>query len=489
MKKKLIVSFAILLMASLMLTSCGARSNRFSIDDALYDFDYMIQMMLDTFPCFGVAERNPGNFPFIFGDIEGPRTSNLDSIDILALAEETRAIIENYPYSLQDMAADLGMDIRDIPAFDEHVFWSILTYDFFAHFVVFAHAQSFDFSAFDFWRRHFANTNPSRHPLTSLNTLVGRNEESINFYREQEAFFNTIIEGDPALIQFILRAEPSQGESDPVVQPAVRTEIIEEGRIAYLNIDRFMVPPIVIYRRELIDFYQQIQDYDHLIIDIRDNWGGILDFARMLIMYPLWYDRGNMPDMPLFSLHVGSERGYELGQLHFRERRHTSEFIPQSDGLLTIAQLLEVYDLPYLNRDDLQNLSHGMRLDTSLANINQTFLNRRSLHNLEHVPFGGQIWLLTSEFNLSSSAMFARQAKEMGFATLVGEPVSGAYTSTWTTFFALPNSGIVLRWDIDYLVDEHGRALNEFPTQPHHFNRPGMDALETTLALIAEGNY
>ena len=44
-----------------------------------------------------------------------------------------------------------------------------------------------------------------------------------------------------------------------------------------------------------------------------------------------------------------------------------------------------------------------------------------------------------------------------------------------------------MTWDIDYLVDQYERALEEFPTTPHHFNRPGLDALETVLMLIDEG--
>ena len=103
--------------------------------------------------------------------------------------------------------------------------------------------------------------------------------------------------------------------------------------------------------------------------------------------------------------------------------------------------------------------------------------------------FDGKVWLLTNGNNYSGGALFARHAKEMGFATLVGEQTGGAYTTSAGMFFALPNTGIILRWDIDYLTDSEGRALNEFPTTPHHLNRPGMDALETVLKLIEEGSY
>jgi len=77
----------------------------------------------------------------------------------------------------------------------------------------------------------------------------------------------------------------------------------------------------------------------------------------------------------------------------------------------------------------------------------------------------------------------------MGFATLVGETVRGGFTFLRTTEFQLPNTGIIVAWDEDLLTDQYGRAFEEFPTEPHYFNRPGLDALETVLQLIEEGAY
>jgi len=78
----------------------------------LYDFDYMVQLMEDTFLFFGVAECRLG-------------------IDIRQLAQETRDIIENYPASMQGFAEELGIVIEDMPELDEQIFWSILYHEFF----------------------------------------------------------------------------------------------------------------------------------------------------------------------------------------------------------------------------------------------------------------------------------------------------------------------------------------------------------------------
>jgi len=56
-------------------------------------------------------------------------------------------------------------------------------------------------------------------------------------------------------------------------------------------------------------------------------------------------------------------------------------------------------------------------------------------------------------------------------------------------YISLPNTGIVVRFGVAYYTDPTGRPLQGYGIQPHLPNRPGLDALETVLALIAEGNY
>jgi len=70
--------------------------------------------------------------------------------------------------------------------------------------------------------------------------------------------------------------------------------------------------------------------------------------------------------------------------------------------------------------------------------------------------FDGKIWMLIDGVAYSGAMKTAAIHKEIGFATLV--------------------------------TDIRGRPL-EYGIDPHYFNRPGMDALETVLAMIAEGAY
>ncbi|MBU5678181.1 hypothetical protein KQI88_17355 [Alkaliphilus sp. MSJ-5] len=473
MKKLLhqVTMIAIILMAMLFFTACvnsdeemtiQNSDEQLTIEDFLNDFDYMMQTMEDTFPYFGVAERRLG-------------------VDIRALGRETRAMIENYPYSLESLANDLGISLEDMPELDEHIFWSIIYHEFFSHFNQFAHTFALHFGTYNYYKPNYIT--PLSHYYTPNNNHAYSNPVSQRFYQEQKDLFNTLFEEKGVLLQFIFRDEPPFQLPDSIVE----TEIIEEDRIAYLKVSTFSNFNLTIYNN-LRKFYSDIQNYEHLIIDIRDNLGGSTDLWRMLIMKPLWSDKNNMPDMPLYAFYRGSKLGKSLAEENIKIESQYSRYMPETDNLLKVSEIIESNNLPHINEEDVQDLAYGVKFNTSISNIEWRHMNQVKVQNISDYPFDGEIWLLTNGNNLSAASLFARHAKEMGFATLVGEQTGGAY-STYAVHFTLPNTGIILRWDIDYLTDSYGRALNEFPTTPHHFNRPGMDALETVLQLIEEGSF
>jgi C-terminal processing protease CtpA/Prc len=104
------------------------------------------------------------------------------------------------------------------------------------------------------------------------------------------------------------------------------------------------------------------------------------------------------------------------------------------------------------------------------------------VHTSFDLNFNGKIWMLVNE-NMGSAAQVAAWfAKESGFATLVGDITGGSYGGPRTNA-RLPNTGIALTFDMLYPIDAHGRPL-EAGTIPHHFNLPGLDALETVLTII-----
>jgi hypothetical protein len=465
---KKIWTIAVTALCGLFFAACGSTSS--GRDVFLYDFDYMIQAMEDSFPYFGVAERRLG-------------------VNIRELADETRSIIENYPHSMHDRASAFGLNPEDMPEMDVHVFWSIIRHEFFDHFSPLGNAQILNFEERDALFNFY--TIPAIRIMSHysvMNALVFTNPPSVSFYEEQAELFAVLSQENPALLQFLFRQDlPLQ---QPAVAPPVyTTEILEEGRIGYINVSTFLVDNFRDHSAMMDRFFRDIQDFDHLIIDIRDADIGRVDFWRMLIMHVIWPDETNVPDMPIYAFFRGTERGHSLAESHIRTELLASRFVPYTEYPLSTDSILTDGDFSLLNTDDMQGLDYGVRLSTSLHHLTSNqfhFAQERMLIPRAHIPFKGQIWLLTSEENIQSAAFFARQAKYMNFATLVGETTGGGYTSTTMTHFNLPNSRIIVRWDIDYITDQYGRALEEFPTTPHYFNRPGMDALQTVLAMINE---
>ena len=452
----------------LFFAACG--SGQSDKEAFLEDFEYIFQAMEDTFPYFGVAQRRLG-------------------VDIRALADETRRIIENYPYSMQEQAVAAGLAIEDMPEMDVHVFWSILRHEFFAHFASLGNSQVLDFDD----RERLLNfyTVPairvmSRYPV--INALIFTNHDVVRFYNEQEQVFTALPQENPALFQFLFRQDLPLTAAAPLL-PVYTVEILEEGRIAYMHVSTFLVDNFRQHSPMMDRFFRDVQYYEHLIFDIRDADMGRVDFWRMLMMHVLWPYEDDMPYVPFYTFYKGTERARNLAQDHLDTEIIASRFVPYTDHLISADSILAGGNFPLLNAEDMQDLVYGLRLCTGLSHLTSNqfhFAQEQMLIPRAHIPFRGQIWLLTSENNTQAAAMFARQAKDMNFATLVGEATGGGYTSTIMTHFRLPNSNIIVRWDIDYITDQYGRSLVEFPTVPHYFNRPGMDALQTVLAMIGE---
>jgi len=266
----------------------------------------------------------------------------------------------------------------------------------------------------------------------------------------------------------------SQGFNRPLQS---YSRIIEEGRIAlimtppeFFNNER--MPPRVM--QETQDFIREIQGYEHVIIDLRHIRGGwITNFLHAFI--------GPNISEPLSFYEFAFITDGEMAQ---RLHRDQSVARPNQMDLFFVRNVVnaplipaelfvEQHNLTNMNADDLENLAYGFLLET--------FIQPTS-GSLRLPLLADNIWLLIGPRNWSGAEWTGRIAKEAGF-TLVGQQANGRIGGAGRLRFSLPRTGNAVGMDIFYITDKTGRAMEEFPVEPHYF---GADALHTVLGIIAE---
>ncbi|MCL2405037.1 MAG: S41 family peptidase [Defluviitaleaceae bacterium] len=284
------------------------------------------------------------------------------------------------------------------------------------------------------------------------------NPASRAFYSLTDADFEPHVQEEPA------QNHAQNPDAVQHQQGNVETKIIEQGRIAYVRIHQMSARSMAGDYLQLIQFYESIASYEHLIVDIRGNPGGDSRFFPDLVIAP---NINQTLYTNLFMFFMAGEHNMrflkpliELGWL---------QVDPVHPGVFE--------ELPHFSPQDIQGLDYYVRI------VDQINPSR------DKAMFGGKIWLLIDGRNFSASGDAVEIVKQTGFATLVGEPTGSSGTGINPTIVALPNSGILIQYSSAYGTGFTGRNGYEYGTQPHMFNFEGMCALETTLALIERGEY
>ncbi|MCL2396770.1 MAG: S41 family peptidase [Defluviitaleaceae bacterium] len=267
---------------------------------------------------------------------------------------------------------------------------------------------------------------------------------------------------DPRIQELMETFEMS--DMPPGDNMAPSSEIIEEGKTALIRLPSMQLP--LVYGLAILDFYEEIRDFEHLILDLRGNPGGFESFFFEIIMGP---NIEEVITMDIISFVKAGERVIQTQSLLAGTAN-----IRFFGGLRPIDEVLAENYLPQLNLVDMERMTHGIA-------------GRLTVSPRPEEGFGGKIWMLTDGHISSAAQIAAFASKDTGFATLVGDTTGGNFSGP-RLLVSTPNTGILFQFDALYMIDSNGRPL-EAGTMPHHFNRDGMDALETVLALIEEGNY
>jgi len=254
------------------------------------------------------------------------------------------------------------------------------------------------------------------------------------------------------------------------MQQVIETDILEDGRIAYYGIVNFTERLTPYGCMQTQRFFADIADFQHLIIDLRGNTGGALWFFDEIVGRPLI-----------------RQEYYAYFHNFYRAGSHNLEFMNYAGQTRPQSTAFDINDIAGFIADDYLHILED------LSQMQYHYVYRRTVTPSSNPsPFNGKIWILIDEHVNGAAQMAATFYKEIGFATFVGQTTGGGAVicnvAGSSNFVTLPNTGIIIRYDVVLTLDSQGRPV-EYGTEPHYFNRPGMDALETVLALIAEGWY
>jgi len=254
----------------------------------------------------------------------------------------------------------------------------------------------------------------------------------------------------------------------------LHTEIISEGEIAYM----FITMAGQITSSELLEFYTSIRDFDHLIVDMRAYSPWSPRMLSWLLISPNITEHFQMDNFAFFMDGYYSSQYSHLSSLMVG--MHNLTDIYRVGHLDNPEAIIGLFNIPEnFNMDDIERMDYGIRtrMDVHPNTQWQILFDGGPL-------FNGKIWVLIGTHTTTGGEIAARAIQQAGIATLVGGITGGMYGGP-RTMFALPYTGIAFQMDVFYTTDGTGRPF-ESGTVPDIFNRPGMNAFETVLAVIAE---
>lgn len=243
---------------------------------------------------------------------------------------------------------------------------------------------------------------------------------------------------------------------------------------------------------------------DHVIIDIRGNLGGYNDYWLKNIVAPNIEEPMSVEN---FGLYKDSEWSrpcldYYDGSAFVQgaeseEEENNSSADKTSDGQ-DPKEAGEEGDKPeevdytvliYWERTDQDLPDMENLIESDVENLDAVFLETLSVRPSEENPlFTGKFWLLSDAQSYSASEYFISFAKRTGFADIVGSKSGGDGSCVITLYNALPESGLLIRYNALYGLNPDGSSTEEDATLPDYELLPGEDAFTKVLQLIAEAD-
>ena len=237
-------------------------------------------------------------------------------------------------------------------------------------------------------------------------------------------------------------------------------QIIETDHIAYIEIKSFLTTKAEEkqeYLKALEDFFIETANYKHIIIDIQNNGGGHPENYEAIISPNI------SKDINVISYGLYSENKYTDIYLDMFFKNYKPEKI-------------NLHEVLYIENCGTVKNDKAYRLEEIIA--------ARSISGYKPCE-DKKFWLLVDSGVYSEADRFTYICKKIGFATVVGTNTGGSGTNgKFPMYIALPNSGLLIKFDFMYGLTEDGYCTDETGTAPDIYNLPGKSALGTCLETI-----
>jgi len=425
-------------------------------DIALYDFEYMITAILENSPWDSVLDRSVLDKMeldfYTYASIFRGFIKAMEPLTITVLDEEL--LHASFPIKTDD-------DARSIAA---NYLFALLAFEFAPPLMNIGHLGPRTLSMYTsqltgFLRQyHDIELDSEKNLLLSLLIDTYTHPSTVWFYGETDVDLDV-----DARAAF------------PNVPGNIVAEVLIPDEVAFLRINCFLANPeyddLII-----LPFLQEVQDFNHLILDVRGNLGGLVSYFNEFILRRLI-------DEPV---EIGTHEFFSNGSIALGVMDATVQTMLQMESIFYWSEIIYAEIMPvneFIAERGMQQFNPD-----DLARLDYVMVSRSVISPAYDINFGGKVWLLVDDMSMSASALAAEAALYTGFATVVGENTSGVMGSSHA-YVALPNTGIIWRVDIGYKTDALGRSLEVYGIEPQILNNEGMDALETVLALIAYGDY
>jgi|GEM_PF-2902490 len=237
-----------------------------------------------------------------------------------------------------------------------------------------------------------------------------------------------------------------------------------DDRTGYIRINAFTMrkerPPD---EKKIEQFFNRSGGrYRRLIIDIRGNLGGAPRYWQEIFMERLLTEPRSHAQYSMVKKKAYDQLGF-YNRLLALKYRHAIRYGRQE----TVTRSEWPHPFPsYLDPKDYRLLK-----------------NTRIYRPRKPFPFEGEIFLLVDHDTFSAAEDFAKTAREMDFATLVGaSTIGGAAVSFAPWVFELPRSHILLGIEIEMAFNEDGSINEVYGTTPDYRMQPSAYPTEMPRA-------